>query len=205
MSNRQTIIALALVIAFGGPVSADNPRGRTVVSIRGDKFLINGRPTYEGRTWKGARVEGLLLNSPDGAGDLRRPEPRDRGDVGLPRHRPLGPRAEHPRVPRRHARVAAARAARLHAQPAGRQPAGLLARDASPGTTRPSTADGALRPEYMDRLGRILDRADELGMVVDPRLFYFGQDERLKDEAAVIRAVDDADRLAPRPGLHATS
>ena len=30
--------------------------------------------------------------------------------------------------------------------------------------------DGALRPDYMDRLERILDRADELGMVADRRL-----------------------------------
>ena len=46
MSNRQTVIALALVIAFVGPVSADNPRGRTVVSIRGEKFFLNGREIY---------------------------------------------------------------------------------------------------------------------------------------------------------------
>src|SRR4051794_3474581 len=63
MSKLQTVIALALVIAFVGPVSADNLRGRTVVSIRGEKFSINGRPTYEGRTWNGAKIEGLLLNS----------------------------------------------------------------------------------------------------------------------------------------------
>ena len=44
----------------------------------------------------------------------------------------------------------------------------------------------------MDRLGRILDRADELGMVVILGVFYFGQDERLEDEAAVLRALDNA-------------
>ena len=42
----------------------------------------------------------------------------------------------------------------------------------------------------MARAARILDRANELGMVVILGLFYFGQDERLADEAAVIRAVD---------------
>lgn len=50
--------------------------------------------------------------------------------------------------------------------------------------------DGALRPEYMSRLKRILNRADELGMVAILGIFYFGQDERLRDEAAVLRAVD---------------
>ncbi len=37
---------------------------------------------------------------------------------------------------------------------------------------------------------RVLDKADELGMVVIVGYFYFGQDERLKDEAAVIAATD---------------
>ncbi len=53
------------------------------------------------------------------------------------------------------------------------------------------TEDGSLRPEYMARLERILDRADELGMVPILGLFYFGQDERLESEAAVRNAVDN--------------
>src|SRR5262245_11058193 len=50
--------------------------------------------------------------------------------------------------------------------------------------------DGSLRPDYLARAGRILDRANELGMVVILGIFYFGQDERVADEAAVTRAVD---------------
>jgi hypothetical protein len=50
--------------------------------------------------------------------------------------------------------------------------------------------DGALRPEYMGRAAMILDEADRLGMAVILGLFYFGQDERLRDERAVVRAVD---------------
>ena len=49
--------------------------------------------------------------------------------------------------------------------------------------------DGRLRPAYMRRLARILDRADELGMVAIVGCFYFGQDQRVKDEAAVKRSV----------------
>ena len=52
--------------------------------------------------------------------------------------------------------------------------------------------DGNLRPAYMARLQRILDKADELGMVAIVGYFYFGQDQRLKDEAAVSRAVLNA-------------
>jgi hypothetical protein len=42
----------------------DGPKARmTAVSIEGDAFCINGRPTYEGRSWQGKKVEGLLLNA----------------------------------------------------------------------------------------------------------------------------------------------
>ena len=50
-------------------------------------------------------------------------------------------------------------------------------------------ADGSLRPAYLARLERILDRADELGMVVILGYFYFGQDQRLDGDEAVRRAV----------------
>jgi hypothetical protein len=53
-------------------------------------------------------------------------------------------------------------------------------------------ADGSLRPEYLARLERILNRADELGMVAILSVFYFGQDQRLTDEAAVKRALGNA-------------
>ena len=54
--------------------------------------------------------------------------------------------------------------------------------------------DGSLRPDAMNRLERILNRADELGMAVILGCFYFGQDERVADESAVIRAVDNVTR-----------
>src|SRR5207244_2890856 len=41
--------------------------------------------------------------------------------------------------------------------------------------------EGNLRPAYMARLQKILDRADELGMAAIVGYFYFGQDQRLKD------------------------
>ncbi len=50
--------------------------------------------------------------------------------------------------------------------------------------------DGTLRADYAGRMGRVIDACDGLGMVVILGLFYFGQDERLRDEAAVVRVVD---------------
>ncbi len=52
--------------------------------------------------------------------------------------------------------------------------------------------EGALRSDYMTRLGLILDRADELGMAPIVGCYYFGQDQRVKDEAGVRRGVVNA-------------
>jgi len=46
-------------------------------------------------------------------------------------------------------------------------------------------SDGSMKPAYLARMEKILDEADRLGMVVIVGYFYFGQDWRLKDEAAV--------------------
>ena len=51
--------------------------------------------------------------------------------------------------------------------------------------------DGTLMQSYMNRLERILKRADDLHMVVILGIFYFGQDQNLKDEKAIINAVDN--------------
>jgi hypothetical protein len=51
--------------------------------------------------------------------------------------------------------------------------------------------DGSLRMDYMSRLEKILKKADKLGMIPMVGLFYFGQDERLQNEEAVIKAVNN--------------
>ena len=51
--------------------------------------------------------------------------------------------------------------------------------------------DGELRADYMARLKKILDKADELGMAPILGLFYFGQDQNLKDDPAVINATEN--------------
>lgn len=53
---------------------------QTRVSIHGDAFHINGKPTYPGRIFRDKKVEGLLLNSRmvQGVFDDRNPETRTR-------------------------------------------------------------------------------------------------------------------------------
>jgi hypothetical protein len=169
----------------------DPPPRQTEVAIRGDGFLINGRPTYAGRTWRGRPVEGLLLNARMVQGIF---------DDLNPETRPLWAYPDTGRWdPERNARefLAAMPEWRRHGLLAftinlqGGSPQGYT-RGRQPWHNSAITAEGDLRPDYMDRLGRILDRADGLGMVAILGVFYFGQDERLEGEPAVLRALDRA-------------
>src|SRR5258705_13556614 len=76
--NRRSFISLAPAALLSRQISA--AAGRTVVSIRGDAFLINGRPTYAGKTYQGSKIEGLLMNSRvvQGIFDDSNPETRGR-------------------------------------------------------------------------------------------------------------------------------
>lgn len=53
-------------------------------------------------------------------------------------------------------------------------------------------ADGSLDPASADRVARVIEACDRLGMVVILQLFYFGQDTVFPDEAAVRAACDSA-------------
>ena len=48
-----------------------------------------------------------------------------------------------------------------------------------------------MKPDYASRMARVLKRTDELGMAVILGVYYFGQDQRLSDEAAVIRGLEN--------------
>lgn len=181
--------AFALLL---GPLSlsaAAEPR-QTAVSIVGPAFHINGQPTYSGRTWQGHKIEGLLLNSrmAQGIFDDQNPE-----TVKLWAYPDSG-QWDAERNTREF--IAAMPAWREHGLLAfticlqGGSPQGY-SRD-QPWHNSAINADGSLRPEYMARLERILNRADELGMVAILGVFYFGQDQRLTDEAAVKKALDNA-------------
>jgi hypothetical protein len=181
-------LAAALLLAgcSGAPAA---PRG-TEVSIRGDAFLVNGKPTYEGRTWKGHKIEGLLMNSRMIQGIYDDLNSETVGRWAYPDTKKWDPdrntREFVAAMPewRRHGLIAFT----INLQ--GGSPEGYS--KTQPWINSAFAEDGSLRPAYMTRLEAILARADELGMVVILGLFYFGQDERLRDEAAVVAAVDRA-------------
>ena len=155
----------------------------TTVSIQGREFRINGRPTCEGRSWRGHRIEGLLMNSRmvQGIFDDRNSETRS-----------MWAYPDGPFDPERNTRefLAAMPEWRRHGLGAftlnlqGGSPKGYSREQ--PWHNSAFESHGTLRADYLGRLERILDRADELGMVVILGYFYFGQDRRLANEAAVI-------------------
>ncbi|NLI00441.1 MAG: beta-lactamase family protein [Chthonomonadales bacterium] len=185
---------MSLLVPLALMLGGEAPTRHTAVTIVGPSFHINGKPTYAGRTWRGMKLEGLLMNSRmvQGIFDDMNPETRGRWaypDTGV-------------WDPERNSRefVAAMPAWRKHGLLAftinlqGGSPQGYS--QAQPWHNSAIAEDGSLRPACMRRLERILDEADRLGMAAILGLFYFGQDQRLKDEAAVIRATDNAARWA---------
>ena len=187
-----SVIGLVLCSLFPAQAAesaaASSPARRSTVSIVGDEFLINSRPTYPGRVWQGHRIQGLLLNARlvQGIFDDLNPATAQRWaypdtgrwDAGRNTREFVAAMADW----RRHGLLAFT----INLQ--GGSPEGYV-KD-QPWHNSAFAPDGALRADYLERLERILDRADELGMVVILGIFYFGQDEYLQDETAIIRATD---------------
>lgn len=163
---------------------------RTSVSIKGDQFYLGTQPTYRGRKYMGLKIEGLLMNTRmvQGIFDDLNPETRPKWaykDTGKwdPDRNTREFIAAMPEW-RRHGVLAFT----INLQ--GGSPEGYS--KSQPWVNSAIDPDGNLRTPYMDRLKKILDRADELGMVAILGYFYFGQDQHVKDEAAVKRAVTNA-------------
>jgi hypothetical protein len=179
-------LALALALSTCAVLGAER---KTTVGIRDDAFLINGQPTYAGRTWSGKKIEGLLLNARMVQGIFDDLNPQTVGRWKYPdtgkwdAERNTREFMEAMPLWRAHGLLAFT----LNLQ--GGSPEGYSKEQ--PWLNSALTEAGELRPEYMTRLEKILDKADELGMVAILGIFYFGQDQRLKDEEAVVKAVDN--------------
>jgi hypothetical protein len=181
------MVFMTLFLASSGAAEPD--KAKTLVSIKGEKFLINGNPTYPGRSWQGHKIEGLLLNSRmvQSTFDDLNPEtlPRwaypDSGKWDAERN--LNEFLATLPDWRAHGLLAVT----VNFQ--GGSPTGYS--NEQPWHNSAFEADGTLRPAYLSRMKRVLDKTDQLGMVVIVGYFYFGQDHRLTDETAVKKACDN--------------
>ena len=190
MKYKQIYQPIFLLFAFLITGCSLENSTKTIVTIQGEDFYINGKPTLEGVVWNGINMEGLIPNSRmvQGIFDDLNPETVNRW--------------AYPDTeiwdPERNTRefVAAMEDWHNHGLLAftinlqGGSPEGYSKHQ--PWINNSFTETGELRPEYMKRLDKILKKSDELGMVTILGLFYFGQDENLNDEAAVKNAVFNA-------------
>ncbi|MBK9390178.1 MAG: hypothetical protein IPN68_08305 [Bacteroidetes bacterium] len=187
MVNKLILAAIlfSLIVAS----SCNNQKPATLVTIQGDEFLINGKPTYEGRYWEGNKIQGLLMNSRMVQGIYD-----DLNDTTIYYW-------EYPDTKKwdadRNTAEFIQNMEEWHSygllsftiNMQGGSPQGYSMRQ--PWINSAYREDGSLRTEYLDRLEKILNKADELGMVPILGLFYFGQDQNLSDEKAVVAAVNN--------------
>lgn len=185
MIHYRGLLTLLFIVIGWFSVEA---QPKTIVTIQGEDFFINGEITLKGKMLENVSLEGLLPNARmvQGIFDDRNPETRslwkypDTGEWNAERNTEEFIVA----MPewRRHGLLAFT----LNIQ--GGSPTGY----GNKGWINPGfEKNGALQGDYFHRLEKILTKADELGMIVILGLFYFGQDEHLENESAVINAVNN--------------
>jgi hypothetical protein len=178
--NRREWLLLS-----GGAAMAQTRR--TQVEIKGQEFWINGQPTYKGREWRGLKIQGLLLNTRMVQGIFDDENPETVSRWAYPDTKKWDPERNTREF------LAAMPEWKRHGVLCfdiclqGGSPQGYSKEQ--PWLNSAIAPDGSLKPRYMSRLKRILDRADQLGMVPLLCIFYFGQDEHLNGDDAVRRAV----------------
>ncbi len=177
---------LVILLLFVLPITSF-PQGNTKVSIQSNMFYINGKPTYAGRTWQGNKIEGLLFNSRMVQGIFDDANPETRPQFNYPDTDKWDPKRNTKEfvaaMPDWYAHGMLAFTLNLQ----GGSPIGYGNKD---WRNSAFDAQGNIKKNYFKRLEKILKKADKLGMVVILGYFYFGQDQYLEDEKAVLKAVD---------------
>lgn len=170
-------------------VSCSNDKHSTSVEIKGEQFYVNGKLTYEGRNWDGYKIEGLLMNSRMVQGIFD-----DLNDTTVYKWK-------YPDTGKwdadRNTNEFVNNMEEWHSygllsftiNMQGGSPMGYSSQQ--PWINSAYYEDGSLRDDYLKRLAKILDKANEIGMVPILGLFYFGQDQNLSDENAVVNAVNN--------------
>lgn len=175
-----------------------------IVDIRGEDFRFDGRPTYEGVSFRGRGIEGLLFNSRMVQATFDDENPTTRELWAYPDTGAWDPERNTNEF------VAAMPSWRAHgllAVTVDLQGGGAIYDKPFPYDEYVNSAcdpSGALKPAYMARLARVLDRARDLGMAVILGLVYFGIDHRYLEGPEAARTLTDnvVDWLAARGDRH---
>jgi len=176
------------ILLLTGLFSCNSYKPTTEISIRGNKFYINASPTYAGKSWNGSSIEGLLFNSRMVQGIF---DDSNAETVELWKYPDTG-KWDPDRNTNEFVKSiedwyrSGMLSFTLNLQ--GGSPTGY---GNGEWVNSAFHSDGSLKKRYFTRLYRVLKKSDQLGMVPMLGLFYFGQDQELTDEQAVINAVDN--------------
>ena len=166
---------------------ASSSKRNTVVTIDGESFYINGVITFKGKTWRGYSIEGLLPNSRMVNGIFDDETDSTRYKWNYPdtktwdADRNTREFTENMQLWRENGLLAFT----MNMQ--GGSPQGYSS--SQPWNNSALDEKGTLKPAYMNRLAKILDKADELGMVVILGIYYFGQEKSIADETAILNGI----------------
>jgi hypothetical protein len=192
MSKKSFLLVLLFLNYCIAQESKDNLKAvinnKTSVTIKKDLFLINGKVINKNKTWNNHSIEGLLFNArmvqaifddenPETSKLWKYPDTQtwnpDRNTnefvMAIEKWKSFG-----------------LNAFTLNMQ--GGSPTGYGNKN---WINSAYDSNGNIKQAYWDRLDKVLKKTDELQMVVILGLFYFGQDQILKDEKAVFNAVDN--------------
>jgi hypothetical protein len=166
------------------------------ISIQGDKFLFDDRLTYSDFPTAKPEALGRLMNSRMVQATFDDENPETIKLFNYPDGSPFNPDRQTDEfvaaLPsyRRHGVIAAT----VNFQGGFPQYHIHLRRDQilQDWENNAFTAEGALKDRYADRMRRVIEGMDEQRMACIVGLFYFGQNHKLRDEAAVRRAVNEA-------------
>ncbi|MEP1487549.1 MAG: hypothetical protein ABJK28_03870 [Algibacter sp.] len=189
---KKLILFLSIITVFFtafscGPKIQTIKKQHTVVSIEGEKFFINGVPTYKGRHWEGYPIEGLLMNSRmvQGIFDDLNPDTVERWKYDDTQKWDANRNTDEFVAAMDSWYKKGLLAFTINLQ--GGSPLGY----GNKGWINSAMDNkGELRHDYMNRLEIILDKANDIGMVAILGLFYNDQEDLLENDAAVLNGVD---------------
>lgn len=159
------------------------------VTIEGERFLLDGKPTYADVPNANPRALGMLLNTRMVQALFDDENPETRSLWCYPDGRGFDPDRNVEEfisalpLYKAHGVIAFT----INLQCGGPKEGQFTGHQ--PWRVSGFYPDGSLKPSWLRRLKKVLDTAEQLRMVVILGLFYFGQDQYLQDEEAVKRAV----------------
>ena len=191
LSSMKTLFILFLLVLVNIGIAQSQGtvkrESRTEVTIVGEEFFINGKPTFHGRVYNGMKIQGLLPNSRMVQGIFDDLNDSTRHLWAYPDTRVWDPERNTNEFVKAMPQWKSHGLLAFTVNLQGGSPYGYS--NKQPWYNSAIDSAGNLRGPYMERLHKILDKADELGMVCILGIYYFGQDERVRDEEAVKKGV----------------